>query len=317
VPPRFKLTYGLDLATDYFWVSVDAPPQNTEEVPLGPLGEQPKLSLLDRGFEASPALYAQGDLWVIPDRLLITPGVRADRLSGYEGIYVQPRLMARARVKEEWWLKAGAGEFHMYQPAQFHDAVLGNPKLHAEQAWHFTVGLEGRPLAFYRALKLEVNLFYKDLRNIAVTSTDNTQRDGKIVPERYSDEGIGRVYGGDLLLKMDNGKRLYGWISYTLLKSERRDHPGEAWRPFEYDQTNILTMIVGYHLPWELDVGAPGIRRRRSGPACTTPIRAWSSRSPACPTRSGCRRSCSSTCASTSASPSEPGSCRSTSTYRT
>ena len=46
-----------------------------------------------------------------------------------------------------------------------------------------------------------------------------TQRNGMIVPERYSDEGIGRVYGGDLLLKHDNGKRLYGWIAYTLLKS--------------------------------------------------------------------------------------------------
>ena len=43
-----------------------------------------------------------------------------------------------------------------------------------------------------------------------------------IVPERYSDEGIGRVYGGDLLLKVDNGHKLYGWIAYTLLKSERQ-----------------------------------------------------------------------------------------------
>ncbi|HXU68220.1 MAG TPA: TonB-dependent receptor [Polyangia bacterium] len=254
--PRFKLTYGLDVVTDYFWVSVDAPPQTTEEVPLGPLGERQQLSLRNQGFEASPALYVQGDLWAIPDRLLITPGVRADYLTGYEGIYVQPRLMTRFRVQGDWWLKGGAGLFHMYQQAAYHDAVLGNPKLRAEQAWHFTVGLEGRPLPFYRALTLEVNLFYKDLRNIAVTSADSTQRDGKVVPERYSDEGIGRVYGGDLLLKMDNGHRLYGWISYTLLKSERKDHPGEAWRPFEYDQTNILTLIVGYHLPWEIDVGA-------------------------------------------------------------
>ena len=107
----------------------------------------------------------------------------------------------------------------------------------------------------YRALKLELNLFYKDLQNIAVTSYDNTQRNGMIVPERYSDEGIGRVYGGDLLLKVDNGKKLYGWIAYSLMKSERKDHPGDPWRPFEYDQTHILTMIVGYHFPWEIDVG--------------------------------------------------------------
>ncbi|HEY1587238.1 MAG TPA: TonB family protein, partial [Polyangia bacterium] len=218
--PRFKLTYGLDVVTDYYWVSVDAPPQTTEEVPIGPLGERPQLKLRNQGFEGSPAVYVQGDLWVIPERLLVTPGVRADYLTSYEGIYVQPRLMTRFRVRGEWWLKGGIGLFHMYQQAPYSDAVLGNPKLRAEQAWHFTVGVEARPLPSYRALRLELNLFYKDLRNIAVTSNDNTQRGGAIVPERYSDEGIGRVYGGDLLLKIDNGRRLYGWISYTLLKSE-------------------------------------------------------------------------------------------------
>jgi outer membrane receptor protein involved in Fe transport len=143
----------------------------------------------------------------------------------------------------------------MYQQAPYHDAVLGNPNLRAEQAWHFTAGIDARPLPWWRALRVELNLFYKDLRNVAVTSFDNTQRDGKIVPERYSDEGIGRIYGGDLLLKVDNGHKLYGWLSYTLLKSERRDHPGDPWRPFQYDQTHILTLIVGYHLPWEIDVG--------------------------------------------------------------
>ncbi len=295
VTPRFKMTYGLDVVTDYYWVSVNAPQETTEEVPLGPLGERQQLVLRNRGFEGSPALYVQGDLWAIPERFLITPGVRADYLSGYEGIYVQPRLMSRFRVYGEWWLKGGAGLFHMYQQAPYNDPVLGNPKLRAEQAWHFTVGVEGRPIPFYRALKLELNLFYKDLRNIAVTSTDNTQRDGKIVPERYSDEGIGRVYGGDLLLKIDNGKKLYGWISYTLLKSERKDHPGDPWRPFEYDQTNILTMIVGYHLPWEVDVGArfryvtgnpttalgPGVNDADQGVVIPIPGRPYAERLPA------------------------------------
>lgn len=253
--PRFRMTYGLDVVTDYYWVSVDAPQQTTEEVPLGPLGERPHLTLRNQGFEGSPAVYAQGELWILPERFLLTAGLRLDYLTGYEGVYAQPRLMSRYRLAGQWWLKAGVGLFHMYQQAPFHNAVLGNPNLRAEQAWHFTVGIDARPLPFWRALRVELNLFYKDLRNIAVTSLDNTQRGGQIVPERYSDEGIGRVYGGDLLLKIDNGKKLYGWLSYTLLKSERRDHPGEAWRPFEYDQTNILTLIVGYHLPWEVDVG--------------------------------------------------------------
>ena len=253
--PRFRMTWGLDLQTDYFWVSVDAPQQTTEEVPLGPLGERPRLSLRDHGFEGSPAAYVQADLWAVAQRLLVTAGVRADRLSGEHTVLVQPRLTARLKLAGETWLKAGIGLFHMPQQAPFADAVLGNPRLQSEKAWHYTVGIETRPIPIYRPLKLEVNLFYKSLDYIAVSSDAFTQRDGKLIPERYSDEGIGRVYGGDLLLKMDNGKRLYGWISYTLLRSERRDHPGDPWRPFQYDQTHILTVIAGYHLPWEIDFG--------------------------------------------------------------
>jgi TonB family protein len=255
VSKRFRMTYGLDLQGDYFWVSVDAPQQTTEEVPLGPLGERPRVSLRDRGLEVSPAVYAQAELWPLANRLLVIAGVRADRLAGNDRILVQPRLSARLKIATETWLKAGIGLFHGPQQAPYSDAVLGNPALRAQQAWHFTVGVETRPIPQFRALRVELNLFYKDLTYQAVSSDASTQRDGRIVAERYSDEGIGRVYGGDLLLKIDSGKRVYGWLSYTLLKSERRDHPGEPWRPFQYDQTHILTLIAGYHLPWEIDFG--------------------------------------------------------------
>lgn len=255
VSSRLRMTYGVDVNTDYFWTSVDAPMQTTEEVPLGPLGERPKLKLRDQGFEGSPAVYVQGDWWALVEKLLITPGLRVDRLSGLSHIYVQPRVMARLKIANGTWLKAAIGLFHGPQQAPFSDKVLGNPNLRAEQAWHFTVGIETRPIPKYRPLRLELNLFYKDIQNIAVTSDAFTQRAGMIVPERYSDEGIGRVYGGDVLLKHDNGKRLYGWIAYTLLKSERRDHPGLPYRPFQYDQTNILTLIAGYHFPFDIDFG--------------------------------------------------------------
>ncbi len=88
-----------------------------------------------------------------------------------------------------------------------------------------------------------------------MTSDNYVLHGNKIVPESYSDEGIGRVYGGDLLLKHNGSRWVYGWIAYTLLKSERKDHPGDPWRPFEYDQTNIFTLVAGTHLPWEVDVG--------------------------------------------------------------
>jgi len=60
------------------------------------------------------------------------------------------------------------------------------------------------------------------------------------------DAGVGRVYGGELLVRQQLWKGFYGWIAYTISRSERMDHPNEPWRVFQYDQTHILTIIGSY-----------------------------------------------------------------------
>ncbi len=252
--PRAKFSFGLDLATDYYWVTVDAPSPTTEEKPQPPIALDDKRHLQNHGFEAYPAVYAQVE-WKPKDWLVITPGVRVDWFANNPRTYVQPRVMARLRIAPETWLKAGAGLYYQPPQAPYDDAVLGNPAVRPEQAVHVTVGIDTRPIPKWRSLLLEVNLFYKDLRYLAVGSDQFVLRGGMVRPEVYTDEGYGRVYGGDFLLKHDSPRYVFGWIAYTLLRSERQDHPGEAFRPFQYDQTHILTLVLGTHLPWDLDVG--------------------------------------------------------------
>lgn len=255
VSSRFRLTGGIDLASNYFWVTLVAPSPATEEVVQGPLSVEQKKTLRSEGFEIWPAVYAQAELWVVKDRLLVTPGVRVDWFNGKRGTYAQPRLMTRLKIATETWLKAGAGLYHQPPQAPYDDATLGNPRVRPEQAVHVTVGVETRPIPRWRSLRFEANLFYKDLRYLAVSSSNFVLRDGRVVPEIYGDEGYGRVYGGDLLIKQDNAKWVYGWLAYTLLKSERQDHPSEPFRPFAYDQTHILTLVAGVHLPYDIDIG--------------------------------------------------------------
>src|SRR4029453_7708397 len=80
-------------------------------------------------------------------------------------------------------------------------------------------------------------------------------RDGRVVPELYGDAGIGRVYGIEALIRQELSRYVWGWIAYTLIRSERQDHPGEAWRLFPYDQTHILTIVASARLPWGIDLG--------------------------------------------------------------
>jgi TonB family protein len=252
--PQAKFTFGLDLMTDQYWVTVDAPQITTEEKVQPPLGASPHKQLNNSGFETYPAVYAQVE-WKPNPRVVLTPGVRVDWFSGYDRTYVQPRGMARVRLVDELWLKAGAGLYHQPPQSPYNNPVLGNPAVRPEQAIHVTLGLEARPLRRWRPLLIDMNVFYKDIRYLAVSSDFYQLRDGKPVPEVYTDEGYGRVYGADLLIKHDSPKYVYGWIAYTIMKAERQDHPNEPFRPFEYDQTHILTLVLGTHLPKDIDVG--------------------------------------------------------------
>jgi hypothetical protein len=67
---------------------------------------------------------------------------------------------------------------------------------------------------------------------------------------------VGRVVGGQLLLRQELIHGLFGWITYSLIRSERRDHPTDAWRPFDYDQTHVLGVLGSYDLGGGWQVGA-------------------------------------------------------------
>ena len=74
------------------------------------------------------------------------------------------------------------------------------------------------------------------------------QRDGQTVPERKSNDGVGRVYGGELLLRQSLSKWFFGWISYTLMRSERKDCASCVWRLFDFDQTHVLIIAAHAYL---------------------------------------------------------------------
>ena len=52
------------------------------------------------------------------------------------------------------------------------------------------------------------------------------------------------------------GARFFGWVAYTLQRSERRDSPSENWRPFDTDQTHNLIVLGQYRITpkWSLGV---------------------------------------------------------------
>jgi len=65
----------------------------------------------------------------------------------------------------------------------------------------------------------------------------------------------GRSYGLEVLLRRRESDRLFGWVSYSILRSERKDAPSLRWRVFDYDQSHVFTALGSYDLGKGFEVG--------------------------------------------------------------
>jgi outer membrane receptor for ferrienterochelin and colicin len=167
----------------------------------------------------------------------VLPGLRADHYSQIGRSTLDPRLGARWEVVPGSTLKAGVGLFHQPPSADESAPDIGNPHLKAEAALHYSVGLEQRLSDVFQA---EATGFYKKLSELVVRNPAAAY-DPALPP--YTNQGTGRVYGLELTVKAHAGDRFFGWIAYTLQRSFRTDLPGQAERPFSYDQPHNLTVV--------------------------------------------------------------------------
>jgi hypothetical protein len=204
------------------------------------------------------------------ERLTLTPQLRAQvtAFAGYPGTddafthaYVSPnpRMNFRYKLGSRVGLKGAVGVYTQPPSSDQLSRVFGNPDLHPQTAFHYVAGVD---IDVTPTLHIETDLFWKDMHDLVVRGEDP---DG---PALVND-GRGRAYGAQFLVRQQMSRNFMGWVSYTFSRSERQDHPGEAWHPFQFDQTHILTLLASYKLPRGFQVGA---RYRYVTGNPTTPI---------------------------------------------
>ncbi|HVY40607.1 MAG TPA: TonB-dependent receptor [Polyangia bacterium] len=195
-----------------------------------------------------------GELELTPtERLFISAGVRADYFRRISQLTAAPRFIARYRLTPTVTAKGGAGLY--YQEPQFDetDPNFGNPHLEAERALHLSLGAEWKPRPF---LTFDGTGFYKHLTSmVSPTDATTTTASGVSEPLRYDNNGVGRVYGFELMIRHDFSNKLVAWLAYTLSRSERRDSGSSTYRLFDFDQTHILAAVATYQLPANYQIG--------------------------------------------------------------
>jgi TonB family protein len=208
----------------------------------------------------NPAAYTAWELTLGP--LLLVPALRVEHFSGPNELsgktLLQPRVDTRLRMTDTTTLKAGFGLYSRQAEGYNLERGFGNPNLEPELSRQYAGGIEQR---LSRYVTIDAVAFYKDLFH-QVSQVDDPEL-------KFDNGGRGRAYGGEFLLKHDAGAQFYGWVAYTLLRSERRESGASEYRIFDFDQTHNINLVGQYRLTPTWEVGA---RFRYITGAPTTPV---------------------------------------------
>jgi hypothetical protein len=214
----------------------------------------------------SVAPFVEADLGLLDDRIHLVPGLRVDPyarsvsrafpevgLAPSNGVFLQdlraePRLALRVAPVEEVSLTAAFGVYGQPPLATDLSASFGNPLLPSASARHSVLGLGLRPA---EVLSVEVTAFHTRSEGLTMRNPyDQPARAEALVAS-----GDGRTSGIQGMVRLDPWKGLFGWVSYTLSESERRDALGFEWRPSDYDQRHVLSALAGYELQSGFEFG--------------------------------------------------------------
>ena len=246
---QFKLRVGLDVESAIGDIEIRAPSPPKEGQQPPPLATR-EILRIDRAFNfLDPSPWIEGQLKF--GDLLLVPGMRLDYNYTLEDFAFDPRLAVRYDVVKDaearaWTTAKAAIGLHSQRPSPDEsDATFGNPDIELEKSLHVSAGFEQR---LSELVELDVVGFYKHLYN-SVSPVDDQQ-------VKLTNGGTGRIYGMEVLLRHNLKERFFGWISYTLMRSERKDVGDDDYRLFSFDQTHILTAIANYKLATSWEVGA-------------------------------------------------------------
>jgi hypothetical protein len=184
---------------------------------------------------------------VRPWRFELTAGVRVAylRYGDVETWAADPRGVVRYKLTEHVKLKLASGLFA--QPPLPFQIVrgTGNPELAPNRAFQSSAGTEVR---LPDALEIDGTLFYSHMYQLTRGSgRPAVDEQGNAVRPLFEDDGRGRAYGFELLLRRRVEQGLFGWLSYTLSRSERFLDGGRTVI-FAFDQTHVLNLAASYAL---------------------------------------------------------------------
>lgn len=223
----------------YRWVTADlrVPKPNFGD-PFFDFEDAPRYDVQRKVTVATAGSWVAGDLrlgdWVM------TPGLRASYESQIDRTELDPRLSARWELAPKNLLKASVGQYSQAPEPVEASEEFGNPNLQFERSVHTVVGWERDWNERWTTdLQLYTKRGYRLVRNAG---------------ESYLNSGSMRSQGAELFVRRNMTQRLFGWLAYSLSKTELRDSDQDPFRPPSNDQTHVVNLVGSYKISalWEV-----------------------------------------------------------------
>ncbi len=157
--------------------------------------------------------------------------------------YVSPRTSLEFALTDRDRITLATGLFQQAHDIYFTNDVFGNQDLTTSKAIHYVAGY-AHDFDSHTSLSLEG--YYKRLWDLIVSGG----------PKTFDDNGTGRVYGGEVLLRRTLTRRFFGWFSYGYSVSKRNDQDDKGEYFFDYDRTHIVNIIASYKFNHWFQMGA-------------------------------------------------------------
>ena len=197
-------------------------------------------------------------------RWTVVAGVRVDTWHlppDFTLVSADPRLDVRFKALESLTLRGSAGLAHQAPMLLISLPISDTAALKTglQEVGQFSLGAVATlPWA---GLELSGDVFYNHIFQARERSLTEFATGVSSIDDRYGGNRWGRAYGLELMLRLPQQGRLFGWLSYTLMRSERMRRfavydadqtvvaDTTAMLPFAFDQAHTLNVTLGYQLP--------------------------------------------------------------------
>ena len=191
--------------------------------------------------------------------LSLALGVRYDYLNMTDELSTQPRASMNVKLPIGSNVRLAYGQYEQSPLAYQVLRKGGNRSLKSSVAQHYIMELEHN---FSPHTEFQFATYYKDLKKLVSRDIDldalvDSLEDATVdVPfTDYRNQGDGFVSGIEAFLRHRIKDRFFGWISYTYTHSERRNHPDDAYKPYLFEHSHIVSVVGNYNLTHNFEIG--------------------------------------------------------------